>query len=353
MIRMLFSIVLIASAPFAAFAQDTTAFTNVSVITMEDERVLEAQTVIVIGDRIVEIGATEEVDVPSAATTIDGEGRYLMPGLAEMHAHVPGADGAYAQEDVVFLYVARGVTTARGMQGRAGQLALREQARDPEFLSPTLYLAAPSLSGNSVDGPDHARALVNQYADEGWDLLKAHEGLTIEEYDAIAATANARSIPFGGHVSDAVGLEHAFESRQRTIDHMDNYLGLIGAEATPVTPDMLERAVKTTPSEGVGVVPTAALWETFATDPKTLGDFPEVRYAPKSVVAQWASSQKNIYSNIPSPEIAALMIENRRKLLKALSDGGVELLLGSDAPQIFSVPGFSINREMAVMAEAG
>lgn len=354
MMRLLISTMFIFGlAATSAAAQDITAFVNVNVVTMEDDQVLEGRTVVVSDDRIVNIGAAGELDPPESAVIIDGADRYLIPGLAEMHAHVPGLDDAYAPEDVLFLYVSRGVTVARGMQGQPGQLALREKAKNKDFLSPTLYLAAPSLSGNSVNGADDARAKVNTYADEGWDLLKVHEGMTVEEYGAIAETAQERGIPFGGHVSDAVGLERAFASGQRTVDHLDNYLNYIGAEDAPATPEMLEKAVSATGASNAGVVPTMALWETFATSPEGLSEYPELKYAPKPVIAQWKSSHENIVASIPNADAGRLTIENRRKLLKALSDGGVEILLGSDAPQIFSVPGFSIHREMTVMAEAG
>src|SRR5690606_18233030 len=139
---------------------------------------------------IVAVGPSADVTVPDGATVIDGSGLYLMPGLAEMHGHVPSAGGnQQAVDETLFLYVAAGVTTVRGMLGYDGQLALRERAAADEVISPTLYLAGPSFSGNSVSSPEEAADMVRRQVAEGWDLLKIHPGLTRAEYDAVARAA--------------------------------------------------------------------------------------------------------------------------------------------------------------------
>lgn len=330
-----------------------TAFVGVYVVPMDANRVLENQTVLVEGDRIVAIGGTGTIAVPKDATVVDGKGLYLMPGLAEMHAHVPApGDSAFDPEEILFLYVSRGITTARGMQGRPGQLKFREQAISGEVISPTLYLAAPSMNGNSVKSVEDGIAKVRSAKAEGWDLLKVHEGLTPEIYDAIVNTANEVGIEYGGHVSDLVGLDVAIAKGQRTVDHLDNYQAYLGAETQPFDDAMLARAVQMTVGSGTGVVPTMALWENFGKSADQLIGLDELKYVPQSVVEGWVARANRTTALPPSAE-GAYVVANRRKLLKALSDGGVEILLGSDAPQLFSVPGFSLHREMAVMAEAG
>src|SRR3712207_827823 len=104
------------------------AFVNVNVVPMDSERVLANQTVLVRGDRIVEVGPESKVKVPAGALRVDGRGKYLMPGLAEMHGHIPPPQAPKEfTEAVLFMYVANGVTTVRGMLGAPGQLELREQ----------------------------------------------------------------------------------------------------------------------------------------------------------------------------------------------------------------------------------
>ena len=107
--------------------------------------------------RIAEIGPVASVQVPSDAQRIDGAGRFLMPGLAEMHGHNPAAGSPPELfENVLFLFVANGVTTVRSMLGSAGQLEWREKGRRGEIVAPNLYLAGPSFSGQTVASPQAA-----------------------------------------------------------------------------------------------------------------------------------------------------------------------------------------------------
>ena len=193
---------------------------------------LENQTVIVRDGRIAEIGSAGKIKVPDGATRIDGAGKYLMPGLAEMHGHIPPPDAPKAYtEAVLYLYAANGITTVRGMLGAPNQLELRDKANRGEIVSPTLYLAGPSFNGNSVNSPEQAVSMVRRQKQEGWDLLKVHPGITRDEYDAMAKTAKEVGIRFAGHVPAEVGLIHALEKGQETIDHVDGYIEYLNGEA--------------------------------------------------------------------------------------------------------------------------
>lgn len=334
-----------------------TAFVNVNVVPMDRERVIENQTVLVRDGRIAEIGPANKIKVPDGAVRIDGAGKYLMPGLAEMHGHIPPpqAPKAYT-EAVLFLYAANGITTVRGMLGAPNQLELRDRANRGELVSPMLYLAGPSFNGNSVNSPEQAVAMVRQQKQEGWDLLKVHPGLTRDEYDAMAKTAKEVGIRFAGHVPADVGLLHALAMGQETIDHVDGYIEYLNGDAGPVDEAKLADVVRRTKAAGAWIVPTMALWETLIglTDMETLAALPELKYAPPSQVEQWKTAHRNRLSqpNFDRKK-AELIAKNRMRILKALHDGGVRILLGTDAPQQFSVPGFSIHREMALMVKSG
>lgn len=333
----------------AAQAQNagTYAFTNVNVVPMTSDQVLANQTVVVQNGRITAVGPAARVRIPNGAQRIDGRGKYLMPGLAEMHGHIPGQNVEFA-ERVAFLYVAGGVTTVRGMQGHPNQFELRRRIESGELVGPRMILSSPPLSGNTVGDMAAAEAAVRNYKSAGYDLLKIHENLSREVYDRIVATARAVNIPFGGHVPNAVGVHAALDARQNTIDHLDNYIEAIQSES-----DIAQLVAKTVQSQ-VALVPTMPLWEVLRGlhDPATMMQRTELRYMPTQTVAQWQSAVANIRSQA-NQEQAAREIELRNMLLKALSDGGAELLLGSDAPQLFSVPGFSIQREMETWARIG
>jgi imidazolonepropionase-like amidohydrolase len=336
-----------------AFAE-TLVFRNVNVVSMTSPKVMEKQNVIV-RDGKIESVSTRLAKMPDGTKVVDGTGKFLMPGLAEMHGHVPPANAPNgATEDTLFLYVANGITTVRGMLGHPGQLELREKSKRGEIVAPNLYLAGPSFNGNSINSPVEAIAKVRAQKREGWDLLKVHPGLTRAEYDAMARTAREEGMRFGGHVPEEVGLEHAIEMGQETFDHIDGYAELLAADKGPVDARKLAAIVKRSKDAGVWIVPTSALWEViFGAIPlETLNAYPELKYVSAQTVEQWSASYNQRMSEIPR-EAAKNIIANRTRILRALHEGGVRILMGTDAPQQYSIPGFSLHRELLRMREAG
>lgn len=340
---------------FASAQSDrVTAFTNVNVIPMHTDEVLPGHTVIVQGDRIIGLGA--DLDVPSGAAVIDGAGQYLMPGLAEMHGHVPRPDEpAQYTEDVLFLYVANGLTTVRGMLGADGQLELRERANSSQIIAPTLYLAGPSFNGNSINSPEEAVEKVHQQKAEGWNLLKIHPGMNKAEFDAMARTAQQEGMRFGGHVPADVGLMHALHMGQETFDHVDGYVEYIRSSGLSEE-DAIAEALQLTKEKGAWIVPTMVLWEAIngTIDIETLRAYDELKYMPPNVVESWFNRVNRQANNPNYDRNAALdLIRTRMRVLAALHEGGARMLLGTDAPQLFSIPGFSLHRELTRMVEAG
>jgi imidazolonepropionase-like amidohydrolase len=331
----------------SASAQDAAvAFVGVHVVPMDTERVLENQTVVVRDGRIAAMGDAAATAVPAGATRVDGAGRWLIPGLAEMHGHIPGGDGQFA-EDVLFLYVAGGATTVRGMQGNPAQIELRRRVASGELVGPRLVLGSPPLS--EALEPAAARERVRAHAAAGFDLLKVHEGLSVATYEAIAEEARRHGMGWGGHVSNIVGLDGALAAGQATVDHLDNYYEAAGGDHARI-PELAER----TRQAGVAVVPTMALWEVIlgAHPAEPMMSRPELRFMPRNMVEQWARNVEQRVAGADASEVRRT-VAFRNAMLKGLNDAGAEILMGTDAPQLFSVPGFSLRRELAVMAQVG
>jgi imidazolonepropionase-like amidohydrolase len=360
-------------------ADQTTAFVDVTVIPLDRDRAIERQTVVVRGDRIIAMGPVASTPVPTGATRIDGRGKYLMPGLAEMHAHVVGGNNPNHEtlnRDILFLYVANGITSIRAMLGAPNQLPLREQLRRGEILGPTMYVSAPSLNGNSAPNPDSGAKLVRLHKAAGYDFLKIHpQNFKIETYDAIVRTANEVGITWAGHVPPAVGLRHALASKQSGIDHLDGFL-----EAA--TPDSIFQQLRTGQSllqhigsvdptrfpaianeikaAGSWQVPTMLVWENLNTQaerPDQMAARSEHKYVTRQQLAQYVMSKTNNLNALRNagvtPETSARYLALRRQALKALADAGAPLLMGTDSPQMFMVPGFAMHRELGIIAEAG
>lgn len=372
------STAMLATVPAAAPAQATRgtyAFTGVNVVPMDRERVLENQTVVVRDGRIVELGPSGTVAVPSGVTRVEARGKYLMPGLAEMHAHIPPPQNgsmAYAHE-VLFLYVARGVTTIRGMLGHPAHLALRGQVAAGEVLGPRIWTSGPSVNGRSVPTVQAADSAVRATKAEGYDFIKIHPGLRRVVFDTLDAVADRLGVKYAGHVPEDVGVPRALEAEYWSIDHLDGYVhALVPADAEHPSPSgpfsafgahlanvanesripLLARATR---DAGVWNVPTQSLFESYASgEPAdTWSDREELRYLPRQTVRGWINFRQLVLDSAPPLEARQRFLALRRSLLKALHNEGAVLLLGSDAPQVWNVPGFSIRRELESLVAAG
>jgi hypothetical protein len=365
------------AAPATARQEPVTAFVNVAVLPMDSERVLENQTVVVRGERIVAIGPAASVAVPAGATRIEGGGRFLMPGLAEMHAHIPGGNTpATVVADIMFLYVANGITTIRGMLGAPTQFEWRDRAARGEIVAPTMFLAGPSLNGNSVTDAASALRLVQQNHEAGYDLQKVHPFNGRAAYDSAAAAARRLGFTMAGHVPQDVGLMRALEVKQ-DIDHLDGYLEAAvppavharivhptevitwGEILRSIDASRIPALVEATVRAGVYNTPTMYLWENIwgEVDIDSVMALPEMRYATPQQRQAWpnnkaqrlaADAQQGI-----TPADRRRLIDFRRTLLKALADGGALLLMGTDSPQLFNVPGYALHHELRLARTAG
>jgi imidazolonepropionase-like amidohydrolase len=348
-----------------------TAFVNVNVVPMTSETVLAQKTVLVEDGVIVLIGDVDSIPVPEDVDVVDGTDRYLIPGLAEMHAHIPGV-GARDLDRTLTLFAANGVTSARGMLGQPSHLRLRQQLLDGAVFGPRLTTAGPSFSGNSVSGAEDAiRKVRSQHAD-GYDFIKLHPGLSADEFQAIAETAKELGMPFAGHVPAAVGVENALAAGMATIDHLDGYFaalippdsdgaggygGFLDLYLTDETAiDRVTDIAAATARAGTWNAPTESLFEHRVSEVAVadLRNLPEMRYMPESTVDTWAAvKQRQLAERGFNAELAARAIEIRRMIILALHEAGAGLLLGSDAPQVFNVPGFSLHRELSFMVASG
>jgi imidazolonepropionase-like amidohydrolase len=357
--------------PVQASLAEPTAFINVNVVPMSSDVVIKQQTVVVDHGLIKAMGPVDNVPIPRGSTVIDGTDRYLIPGLAEMHAHVP--DVTSSELDRYFsLYVANGVTTIRGMLGRPSHLGLRQGLNDGDVFGPRLVTSGPSLNGRSVSGASHARELVKEQNAAGYDFIKVHPGLSSAEFEALAETANSLGMPFAGHVPVAVGVRRALELNMATIDHLDGYFAAllpvssVGSGgyggffdvllADELDSDRIVDIARATAAAGTWNVPTEVLIEQYvnATPVAELRNRPEMRYMPRETVQRWSDSKvEAIAENGFDPGVAALAIQIRRRLILELQRAGARLLLGSDSPQVFNVPGFATHRELDALVDAG
>ncbi|MEM1080290.1 MAG: amidohydrolase family protein [Pseudomonadota bacterium] len=342
-------------------------FDGVQLIDIEAGTVSEPQRLAVSNGQIV---ASDDASASRRPFRyIDARGLFLMPGLTEMHAHVPNTQNMQQVEDVLTLFLAHGITTVRGMLGEPGHLRLQNELAMGLLAGPRLITSGPSLNGQSVTSPEQAEALVRRQHEAGYDFLKLHPGLWPETFDAITTAADELNMTYAGHVSDAVGLERVLASRQTTIDHLDGYAQMLvppNSEAANQPPGFFGMAIAAAMDEtriepwatrtalaGTWNVPTQTLVENIAITPiDDMMERPAMRWIGLETKQQWQQQINQMRSQF-SREDLERFIDVRRALIAALHQAGAGLLLGADAPQIMNVPGDSTHHELRLMVAAG
>ncbi|MCP4363484.1 MAG: amidohydrolase family protein [Chloroflexi bacterium] len=391
-----FQVYPVASASPIQQTDDTTAFVNVNLIPMDSEQMLANQTVIVQGDRIIEIGPVDAITVPSEAQVIDGKGAYLLPGLVDMHTHLS------ENQDALILYLANGVTTIRNFNAEPHILTWRDQVAAGELLGPTIR-PGKSLGGvppaftntvhwfNRAAGPffslngiaigvitneaDGRQAVLEAKAD-GYEFIKANFFLNREAFDSIVATAAAEELPVLGHVSADVGVEHAIRSGME-IQHNFSLAAYVAkdhtrnpgpnpfdrfdlSETDETLPQlaalMTENEVNYTPTMVIDVVSSDLL-----EDPQALLQHPMYQYAPPSSIQEWRNqtSRPDVVDiietagGIPERAFRDEVWTYYQRQVKTLHDAGVPILAGTDASAFGVVWGFSLQQELEFLVEAG
>jgi imidazolonepropionase-like amidohydrolase len=368
-----------------ARAQTQTAFVDVNVIPMDKERVLQHQTVIVRNGVITEIGDVKRIKIPAGAQRIDGAGKFLIPGLTDMHVHLFTDDEFPDElaEDELRIMIAYGVTTIRLMTGTPEQLLLRRKSAAEEIVAPAIYAASPQFTGRKstnahvVTTEAEARAAVSKSKQEGYDFIKVTTYLKPEVYEAIVDEAAKQNIRVVGHAdSRTVGLTRALKAKQQ-IEHLDSYLEALLPESSPIKgsvsdiylynpknwesidyldeskiPEIARQTVNSNPF----VVPTLHLFKFTFGKGRSEESFmaqPDIRFYPKKVVDLWMGVSKKYLSTAAPIEKREKYIGIRNKLVKAIYDAGGHVMAGSDTPEWLMLYGHTLHLELVDLRDAG
>src|SRR5689334_9675120 len=215
---------------------------DVTVVPMSQGGELAHRSVVVRGDRIVAVAPSAGLTVPAGVTRIDGRGKWLMPGLTDMHVHVFG-------DDQLAMFVAAGVTTIRNMYGSDQHVVWRDKIARGELLGPTIVTAGPLIDGDPpiwpgstvLVNPSDAEKVVTDQKAAGYDFLKPYSKLSKPAYEALAAAARRHGMILAGHVPEAVGLDGVLAAGQRSIEHLDGYLAALVPDGVALPDNRMAR----------------------------------------------------------------------------------------------------------------
>lgn len=366
---------------------NATAFVGVNVIPMDRDRVLANQTVIVRNGAISEIGDAARVKVPSGAVRIDASGKYLIPGLVDMHTHLLSDEDTYPDSigpDELRVMVANGVTTVRFMIGTPELLVLRARSAKGEMIAPTIFVASPHLTGREqgndfvVKTPEEARNAVRKSKRAGYDFIKITTFVDAPVYEAAVDEAAKQNIRVVGHAdSRFVGVERAWKAKQQ-IEHLDGYMEMLLADDAKkdgsvsdlyiyrvdswksldhIDESKIADVAKRTVASNAYVDPTQHFMKNSfgrARSEESIRAQPDFKFYPEPVRNQWLDFyKKNRMLNEVPLEKRARWIALRDKLIVAIHDAGGKIMAGSDTPEFLFLYGFSEHRELRALADAG
>jgi imidazolonepropionase-like amidohydrolase len=344
---------------FAAGA-DELVFTRVTVIDVRAGRALPDRSVVVSGDRIIEVGAPGAVSTSRRARFVDGRGKYLIPGLWDMHVHMfsrlpPDASDPAAEGYFLPHFVVNGVTGVRSMFDNLEAVRrLREMIASGQLAGPRIVASGPILDGarpfvigsiactNAEDG----REAVRRVARAGADFVKVYSWLGREAYFAIAAESARLGLPFAGHLPNSVSAAEAARAGQKSMEHLMGVMrpGASAAEREALFAVFKELRVWQTPT--LVALRSVALFG----EPALAAD-PRLAAVPPRILEFWKTGGPGMTTW--DPEGRKRRFEGELALVAEMHRAGVKILAGSDTPNPYVFPGSGLHDELELLVRAG
>jgi imidazolonepropionase-like amidohydrolase len=398
LLRTLFLLTILHAPPSLLFAQTPDlAFTRVTLINPGASHPQYDMTIVIHGDTIVSVGRSSAAKLPTSAKIIDGTGKYIIPGLWDMHMHFRDAP-----RDLK-MYVANGVLGIRNMGGPAKEVfPLRDAIAAGTHLGPKIVASGPIVDGPdswsnpkftvSVGTAEEARSMVRSLKQQGADFIKVYDGLSREAYFAIADETKQLGLLFGGHLPSAISVREGSNAGQRTIEHgvllsggstiEDEYIQLrldqsafkealrtknfslipakIARDETAMLDHFSQQRADDTyrllAKNNTFLTPTLVTQRalTFIDDLNAQPD-PRMQYVSAEEL-QWWKPENGMLTKYRTPEYIAMRKREYAKMLEEIPRAqalGVRFLAGTDITIPYTYPGFSLHDELKLFVEAG
>ena len=375
----------------------TLALTHVTVIAPSETSPHADTTVLIAKDKIVEVGPSAKLKVPSGIPVLDGSGKFLIPGLWDMHVHTDNAARDFP------MFVANGVLGVRNMAGIAKDVfRWREETASGKIVGPQIVAAGPLIDGPEPAHPEHAipvrnaaegRQAVQSLKALGSDFVKVYDGVPRDAYFAIAEESKKVGLPFVGHIPGSVRVAEASNAGQHSLEHGAYLAGGSTYEDEAIkqetsSPDVREEAkrtgnfslipediakkgnalldhlsherlaqiYKTFVKNGTYLTPTLAVKHArlYVDDISKRPDARN-RYMTKSELEAW-KPENDMFSKYRTPRYIAYQMREYEETLKGIKLAqqlGVQLLAGTDVVAPYTYPGFSLHDELGLLVEAG
>ena len=367
---------------------------HITVIDTTGEAAKPDMTVVIWGDRIVAMARSGEIRPPKNAETVNGTGKFLIPGLWDMHVH-------WYEKDYLPLFIANGVTGIRQMFGAPIHHQWRKEILAGRLLGPHMLIASPIVDGPkpvwpgsiAVANASEARQAVIQVKRSGADFVKVYSLLPRDAYFAIADESKKQAIPFEGHVPESISLEEAANAGQSSVEHLTGVLMACSSHEA----ELLKSAQQTSAAIAQGQLSSTGFWGpeyrqrqglalstysreksesifgelkryhtwqcptltvlrsmAFSDDPSFAKD-PRLKYIPRDIVSSW-DPKADIFLRTKTAEDWSLgkkVFSKELAIVGAMQRAGVEILAGTDTLNPYCLPGFSLHDELGLLVQSG
>jgi imidazolonepropionase-like amidohydrolase len=334
---------------------------NVSVLPMDRERVLAGQTVVIERGVISQMGPRGSVTIPAGAQTIDGTGKYLIPGLVDLHVHL-ASNPENEQRAILTLFVANGVTTVLNLRGTPQILELRTAIAAGRVSGPTLYTVGPYVNEPFVTTPDEVERAVIDQKRAGYDFVKLHGNLSRDAYARLNAVARRLGLRVIGHAPRNLGVAAMFEERQYAVAHAEEFLydqnNSSRDKDLPQVEARIPELARSMAQTRTWLMPNLTAFKIIGLMAKDLDAVlarPEMRFMPRPVREGWGPATNPYTARFGKESYPGILARYQllQKLVSAFRADGVRLLVGTDAMNTGVVPGFSTHDEMGELVAAG
>lgn len=375
------------------------AITHVTVIDATGVPPQSDMTVLVAGHRIVAVGLSQSVHVPSDAQIVDGGGKYLVPGLVDSHVHLTGAGEPNGSRRFFLpLLLANGITTVRDMGGYLESLTpLRKEISREKMLGPQIFFAGPYLDGSPpsfqpslvVSNGAEAREDVHRLVQQGVDFIKVQSILGREAYFAIAEAAGREHISFVGHVPDRVTAAEASDAGQKSIEHLTGVLRACSSDEPRLMREQFDAGPKNATPESSHAREMAWERELLATysderaasliakfvrnrtwqaptlillrndaypgrETDSAGDA-LLKFVPRGIAEKWKRVRliQDQLFRASDFELREKLLAQSMRVVAQMQSSGVPILAGTDSAAPYIIPGFALHQELTLLVKAG
>jgi hypothetical protein len=355
---------------FSGYSQNATqiAVKNVNIITMTDlNKIIKNATIFIKNKKISSINQP----IPKGIKIIDGKGKWLIPGLIDMHVHnladinlsstypTKGATLFINSQDMMLLYIANGVTTVFELSARPEHFAQRNEIIEGKLIGPRIALAilinGGDASGNVANTPSDGRQTVRIAKAQGYEFIKTYSGLNIETYNAIIAEANVQDMKVVGHIPNGFKgkTEDAFVPHFDMVAHAEE----LSKQAQEFTDREALRFAQLAKKNGTWLTPTLVAIVKIADQVRSLDsirNLPSFKYVNPLMQSKWLTS--NNYNTGSNPKLVAhleTIADFNVRLVKAFKKAGVPMVAGTDSGTSGVVWGFSLHDELNLLVQAG